>query len=79
MVGAEKLTNVHDMPNLLIRIICLTMHTESVKSEKRAVLEKKKLSQSFAQWLKSMYFLNCSRLTHNLYTYCIIFPFLENC
>ena len=78
MVGAEKLTNVYDMPNLLIRIICLTMHTESVKSEKRVVLEKK-LSQSFAQWLKSMFFLNWSRLTHNLYTYCIIFPFLENC
>ena len=55
MVGTEKLTNVYDMPNLLIRIICLTMHTESVKSEKRVVLEKK-LSQSFAQWLKSMFF-----------------------
>ena len=41
MVGALKLTNMYDMPNLLIRIICLTMHTESVKSEKRAVLEKK--------------------------------------
>ena len=45
MVGALKLTNMYDMPNLLIRIICLTMHTESVKPEKGAVLEKKIVSK----------------------------------